>query len=72
MKSPKSFDHSLRTANTATSKETFGSEDSDTDDSDSGNGRPVSVHDMRKQAAEKMKKPQTPDAKQSILKTFFQ
>lgn len=70
--SPKSFDHSLRTANTATSKETFASEDSDTDDSDSGNGRPVSVHDMRKQAAEKMKKPQTPDAKQSHFRSFFQ
>ena len=37
------------------------SDDEDSDDDESRNGRPVSVHDMRKQAAEEMKRPQTPE-----------
>lgn len=46
-------------------------ESDDSDDDDSGNGRPVSVHDMRKQAAEKMKKPQTPETRHSLVNSFF-
>lgn len=69
--SPKSFDR-ITTANTAASKETYLSDDDDSDDDGSGNGRPVSVHDMRKQAAEKMKKPQTPETRHSLISSFFQ
>ncbi len=70
--SPKSFDRSITTANTSTSKESYVSEEDDSDDDGSGNGRPVSVHDMRKQAAEKMKKPHTPESRRSMVHTFFQ
>lgn len=51
------------------------SDDEDSDDDGSGNGRPVSVHDIRKQAAEKMKKPQTPSngsSWKSAMNAFFQ
>ena len=67
--SPKSFNRSITAAHTAASKESYISEEDDSDDDGSGNGRPVSVHDMRKQAAEKMK----PDpSRRSMIHTFFQ
>jgi hypothetical protein len=42
------------------------SDEDDSDDDGSRNGRPVSVHDMRKQAAEEMKQPQTPELRNSL------
>lgn len=71
--SPKTFDRcSVTTANTAASKESIMGTDYESDDDCSGNGRPVSVHDMRKQAAEKMKNPETPNRRsQSLIDNFF-
>ena len=48
------------------------SDDEDSDDDGGGVNQPVSVHAMRKQAAEQLKKPRTPDLRKSLVNSFFE
>jgi len=65
--SPKTFEKSFSTH--ATDSRTFQvsdddeEEEDDDDDEEGENNRPVSVHDMRLQVAQRMKHPQTPELK---------
>ena len=65
--SPKSFDRSFTTTRTSTSRGSYvGSVDNS--DEESGDGRPVSVHDIRRAEAEKLKRP---PSRQNSIGDFF-
>jgi len=73
--SPKSFERSsLRTAHSNYSKESYTSvfDESDSDEDGSQQGRPASVHDLRRMEAEKLNKGQTPESRKSLIHSFFQ
>ena len=54
-----------------TSKVSGVSDDEDSDDDGGGVDQPVSVYAMRKQAAEQMKKPRTPQLKKTTFANSF-